>query len=68
MKKTGKWFASIVSKALIVILVILLLPFAGQLFQLILPGITGEISTQSRIARSFFIICFPFLIDIFLTH
>ena len=49
MKKTGKWFASIVSKTLIVILVILLLPFAGQLFQLILPGITGEISTQSRI-------------------
>ena len=51
MKKTGKWFASIVSKALIVILVILLLPFAGQLFQLILPGITGEISTQSRILK-----------------
>jgi hypothetical protein len=49
MKKTGKWFASIAAKALIVILVILLLPYAGQLFQLILPGITGEINAQSRI-------------------
>ena len=49
MKQTGKWFASIAAKALIVILVILLLPYAGQLFQLILPGITGEINAQSRI-------------------
>jgi len=51
MRKTGKWFASIVAKALVVILVILLLPYAGQLFRLILPGITGEINTQSRILK-----------------
>lgn len=51
MKKTGRWFLSIVSKALIVILVILLLPFARQLFQLILPDITGEINAQTRILQ-----------------
>ena len=49
MRKTGKWFLSIASKAIIVILVILLLPFARQLFQTIIPDITGEINTQSRI-------------------
>ena len=32
-----------------VVLVILLLPFARQMFQMILPDITGEINTQSRI-------------------
>ena len=54
MKKTGKWFASIAAKALIVILVILLLPYAGQLFQLILPGITGEINAQRTATGSSF--------------
>jgi len=49
MKKTPKWFLSIVSKAIIIILVIILLPFGKQLFQLILPGTIGEINTQSRI-------------------
>ena len=49
MKKTGRWFLSVFSKALVVILVIVLLPFARQLFQLILPDITGEINTQCRI-------------------
>ena len=49
MKKTGKWLLTIISKALVVILVILLLPFTKQLFQLILPDITGEINAQSRI-------------------
>ena len=49
MKRTGRWFLSIISKAFAVILVILLLPFARQLFRLILPDITGEINTQSRI-------------------
>ena len=49
MKRTGRWILSIISKALVLILVILLLPFARQLFQLILPDITGEINTQSRI-------------------
>ena len=49
MKKTGKWFLSVASKTLIVILVILLLPFAGQMFRFILPDIAGEINEQSRI-------------------
>lgn len=49
MKRTGKWILSVASKTLIVILVILLLPFARQFFQLIFPDITGEIDTQSRI-------------------
>ena len=49
MKKTGKWFLSVASKTLIAILVIFLLPFAGQMFRFILPDITGEINEQSRI-------------------
>ena len=49
MKKTGKWFLSIASKTLIVILVILVLPFARQVFRLILPDTIGEINEQSRI-------------------
>lgn len=49
MKKTGRWLLSIVSKAFIIILVILLLPFARQIFRLILPDINGEINEQSRI-------------------
>ena len=49
MKKTGRWFLSIISKTIIIVLVILLLPFARQLFQLILPDITGEVNAQSRI-------------------
>ena len=49
MKKTGRWFPSVLSKTVIVILVIILLPFAGQLFHQILPNVSGEINTQSRI-------------------
>ena len=51
MKKTGKWLLSVISKTIIIILVILLLPFARQLFMLIIPHITGEINTQSRILK-----------------
>lgn len=40
---------SIVGRAIALILVILLLPFAKPLFHLILPGITGEIDTQCKI-------------------
>lgn len=49
MKKTGKWALSVVSKALVVILVILLLPYAKDLWRLIRPDVMGEIRTQSRI-------------------
>jgi len=49
MKRTGKWIASLVSKVAVVLLVILLLPFAKELFTGLLPDIHGEISTQSRI-------------------
>ena len=49
MKKTGKWMLSVVGKTMIVVLTIVLLPFAGQLFRLILPDVAGEIKTQSRI-------------------
>ena len=49
MKKTGKWALSVLSKALVIILVIALLPFArtwiGQLF----PDATGEIRIQSMV-------------------
>lgn len=48
MKKTGKWFLSVVSKALVLIIVILLLPFASGLLKF-LPDVTGEIRKQSVI-------------------
>ena len=49
MKKTGKWALSVISKVLVVILVILFLPYAKDLWRLIRPDVTGEIKTQSRI-------------------
>ena len=49
MKKTGKWAFSVFTKAIVIILVILLLPYAKELYHLIVPNITGEILTQSRI-------------------
>ena len=49
MKKIGKWFLSIISITIVIILVILFLPYANQLFHLIIPDITGEINAQSRI-------------------
>ena len=49
MKKTGKWALSVLAKALVVILVILLLPYAKDLWRLIRPDVMGEIKTQSRI-------------------
>lgn len=49
MKKTGKWALSVISKALVVILVILFLPYAKDLWRLIRPDVMGEIRTQSRI-------------------
>ena len=49
MKKTGKWALSVIFKSLVVILVILFLPYAKDLWRLIRPDVTGEIKTQSRI-------------------
>ena len=49
MKKTGKWAFSVFTKAIIIILVILLLPYAKDLYRLIAPNVTGEILTQSKI-------------------
>ena len=49
MKKTGKWIASVIAKALVIILVIVLLPFARTLFRHLLPDATGEIRVQSVI-------------------
>lgn len=49
MKKTGKWALSVFTKTIVIILVILLLPYAKNLYHLILPNVTGEILTQCRI-------------------
>ena len=49
MKKTGKWAFSVFTKAIVIILVILLLPYARDLYRLIAPNVTGEILTQSKI-------------------
>lgn len=49
MKKTGKLLLSLLSKALIIILVILLLPLARTLIRRIMPDAAGEIRVQSMI-------------------
>jgi hypothetical protein len=49
MKKTGKWALSVISKALVIILVIILLPFARTWIRQLLPDATGEIRVQSMI-------------------
>lgn len=49
MKRTGKWALSLVSRALVILLVVFLLPYAGNIWHLIMPDVTGEIRTQSRI-------------------
>ena len=49
MKKTGKWLLSLLSKALIIILVILLLPLVRTLIRRIMPDAAGEIRVQSMI-------------------
>lgn len=49
MKKTGKWVLNVFSRAAVVILVIVLLPFVKDLRRLLLPDVNGEIRTQSRI-------------------
>ena len=47
MKKTGKWLLSLLTKALVIILVILLLPLARTLIRRIMPDAAGEIRVQS---------------------
>ena len=49
MRKTGKWLLSIVARVVVIILVILMLPYARNLYHLIIPDATGEIRTQSKI-------------------
>jgi len=49
MKKMGKWALSLITKALVIILVVLLLPFAKSIVGYFMPDITGEISVQSKI-------------------
>lgn len=51
MKKTGKWLLSLLSKAILIVAVIVFVPFAKDLYRLILPDINGEIMTQSTIIR-----------------
>ena len=51
MKKTGKWALSVITKTLVIILVILLLPFARQLLSFVLPDATGEIRLQSAVLQ-----------------
>lgn len=48
--KTGKrWILSVTGKAATILLVIALLPLAGNLVSLVFPEITGQVNTQSRI-------------------
>ena len=49
MKKTGKWLLSLLTKALVIILVILLLPLARTLIRRIMPDAAGEIRVQSMV-------------------
>ena len=51
MKKKGKWFLSAVSKALFLVIVILILPYARILFRALLPDTTGEIRLQSQVLK-----------------
>jgi len=51
MRKAGKWALSVISSALVIILVILLLPFARQGFSRLFPDIRGEITTQSLVLK-----------------
>ena len=48
MKKARRGALSIISRALVILLVIALLPFAKDLYRLIKPDVTGEIAVQSR--------------------
>lgn len=49
MKKTGKWFFSLITKALVIILVVLLLPLTRNIVRCFMPDVTGEIRVQSMV-------------------
>ena len=51
MKRTKRRFFSLVSRFLVIVLVIALLPFARDLYRMIIPGATGNIAVQSRILK-----------------
>ena len=51
MKKFGKWFVSLITRVLAILLVLFLLPFARTVFRQVFPGVTGEIRTQSAVIR-----------------
>ncbi len=49
MKRSGKWVLSLISKAIVIVMAILLLPFAKTLLGGLLPDATGEIRTHSAV-------------------
>jgi len=51
VKKNRKTFGPILSKALTILIVIILLPFANDLRRLIIPDVTGNITTQISIIK-----------------
>ena len=51
MKKTGKRILLLLTKVLVIMLVILMLPFAVNIMNFVLPDINGEIIVLSRILK-----------------
>lgn len=49
MRKCGKFALSVLSKVLVILLVVVLFPFARDLFGGLFPDLKGEITTQSRV-------------------
>ena len=49
MKRATRWTLSLLTKVIVILLVIVLLPFARQLFTTLFPDLKGEIRTQSVI-------------------
>lgn len=49
MKRTGQWLLSLLGKALILLLLIVLLPYAFRFSERIFPDITGDIQTESMV-------------------
>ncbi len=49
MKKAGHWFLSFVSRLLLLLLVIVLLPYCFRLAESVFPDLTGNIESQSAV-------------------
>ena len=49
MKRTGKWLISLLGRSLAILLVIFLFPAARSLYLRYMPGMMGEIQTQSTV-------------------